>query len=122
MDAFLPRSLQDLGSWPEAAQRAVVSGENENGFDEAVGDLLGANVCSDDVRRRRRVLSRLMRRTTACMGGCRTLLMFRGERQGGQTGRRQAPEGRAARETEDEAEEAPQEEGHEAGEVIHTHI
>ena len=48
MDAFLPRSLQDLGSWPEAAQRAVVSGENENGFDEAVGDLLGANVCSDD--------------------------------------------------------------------------
>ena len=29
--------LQDLGSWPEAAQRAVVSGENENGFDEAVG-------------------------------------------------------------------------------------
>ena len=48
MDAFLPRSLQDLGSWPEAAQRAVVSGENENGFDEAVGDLLGANVQSDD--------------------------------------------------------------------------
>ena len=48
MDAFLPRSLQDLGSWPEAAQRAVVSGENENGFDEAVGDLLGANVQSDE--------------------------------------------------------------------------
>ena len=48
MDAFLPRSLQDLGSWPEAAQRAVASGDNETGFDEAVGDLLGANVCSDD--------------------------------------------------------------------------
>ena len=48
MDAFLPRSLQRPGSWSEAAQRAVVSGENENGFDEAVGDLLGANVCSDD--------------------------------------------------------------------------
>ena len=48
MDAFLPRSLQDLGSWPEAAQKAVVSGENENGFDEAVGDLLGANVQSDE--------------------------------------------------------------------------
>ena len=48
MDAFLPRSLQDLGSWPEAAQRAVASGDNETGFDEAVGDLLGANVQSDE--------------------------------------------------------------------------
>ena len=48
IDAFLPRSLADLGSFPEAAQKGVETGDNETGFNEAVSDLLGENVESDE--------------------------------------------------------------------------
>ena len=108
MDAFLPRSLQDLGSWPEAAQRAVVSGENENGFDEAVGDLLGANVCSDDDASAA-TRSESDEEDDGVHGRLPDPSDPRraSERQGGQTGRCSLAEGRKAGKTQDEAEEAP---------------